>query len=119
MIFDRVSSDICVLETRIIDFRASLKRYCCFGNQNHRFSIGNKKHLFSTASQAILVFWKRKLLIFKRDSSDIAVLELKTIDFRVEIKTLIFYRVSSDICLLDTRIVDFRARLKRYCCLGN
>ena len=65
------------------------------------------------------MFWKPKLLIFERVSSDIAVLELKTTDFRVEIKTLIFNRVSSDICALGTKITDFQARLKRYLCFGN
>ena len=65
------------------------------------------------------MFWKPKLLIFERVSRDIAVLELKATDFRVEIKTLIFNRVSSDICALGTKVLDFRVRLKRYWCFGN
>ena len=65
------------------------------------------------------MFWKPKLLIFKRVSSDIAVLELKTTGFRVELKTPIFDRVPSDICVLGTKIIDFRARLKGYWCFGN
>ena len=65
------------------------------------------------------MFWKPTFVIFERVSSDIAVLELKTTDFRVEIKTMIFDRVSSDICVLGTKIIDFRARLKQYWCFGN
>ena len=74
------------------------------------------------------MFWKPKLLIFTRVLSDIAVLELKTTDFRMEIKTLIFDRVSSDIAVLELKTTDFpveiktlifRPRLKGYLCFGN
>ena len=122
LIFERVSSDVAVLEIKTTDFqleikntdfRPRLKRYLCFGNQNYWFSNASQAILlfwnwkpqiywFSTASQAIFVFWELKLLIFERVSSDIGVLEIKTIDFRLEIKN-----------------TDFRPRLKRYWCFGN
>ena len=64
MIFDRVWSDICVLDTKNIDFQPRLNRYLCFGLP--------------------------KTTIFNRVWSDIGVLDIKNIDFRPRVKRYLF-----------------------------
>ena len=64
MIFNRVLSDICVLDCQKCDFRPRLKRYLC---------VGCKKPWFSTASEAIFVLWIPKASIVDRVSTDTCV----------------------------------------------